>query len=41
MIHGVRRAYLYAKIQRDVNIELPKEDKEHGKGMLGKMRMCF
>ena len=27
MINDVRRAYLYAKIFRDVYIELPKEDR--------------
>ena len=41
MINDVRRAYFYAKIQRDVYIELPKEDKDYGKGMLGKLRLCL
>ena len=41
MINDVRRAYFYAKIQRDVYIELPKEDPDHGKGMLGKLKLCF
>ena len=36
MMHDVRRAYFYVKIQRDVYIELPKEDPGHGKGILGK-----
>ena len=36
MIIDIRRAYLYAKIQRDVYIELPKEEPDHGKGLLGK-----
>ena len=41
MIHDVRWAYFYAKIQRDVYIELPKEDPDYGKGMLGKLRLCL
>ena len=40
MIHDVRRAYFYAVIQRDVYIELPKEDPGHGKGLLGKLKLC-
>ena len=35
MINDVRRAYFYAKIKRDVFIELPKEDPKHGTGLLG------
>ena len=31
MINDVRRAHFYAKIQRDVYIELPKEEPDHGK----------
>ena len=30
---------MYAKIQRNVYIELPKDDEMHGK-MLGKLRLC-
>ena len=41
MINDVRRAYLYAKIQRDVYIELPEEDDKRGPGMLGKLRLCL
>ena len=41
MIHGVRRKYCYVKIQRDVYIELPKEDPDHGKGLLGKLKCCL
>ena len=41
MINDVRRAYFYAKIQRDVYIELPKEDPDHGKGLLGKLKLCL
>ena len=37
MINDVRRAY--AKTQRDVYIELPNEDPNHGKGMLGKLKL--
>ena len=36
MVNDVRRAYFYAKIQRDVYIELPQEDEMHG-NMLGKL----
>ena len=39
MINDVRRAYLYAKTQRDAYIELPKEDPDHGKGMSGKLKL--
>ena len=38
MINDVRRAYLYARIQRDVYIEFPTEDPDHGKGYLGKLK---
>ena len=41
MMNEVRRAYVYAKIQRDVYIELPKEDPDHGKGLLGKLKLFF
>ena len=41
MVNDVRRAYFYARIKRDVYIELPKEDPMHGKGMLGKLRLCL
>ena len=41
MMSDVRRAYFYAKIQRDVYIEVPKEDPDHGKGMLGKLKLCL
>ena len=41
MINDVRRAHFYAKIQRDVYIELPKEDPDHGKGLLGKLKLCL
>ena len=41
MINDVRRAYFYGQIQRDVYIELPKEDDKRGTGMLGKFRLCF
>ena len=38
--HDLRRAYFYAKIHRDVYIELPPEDEMHGK-MLGKLKLCL
>ena len=41
MINDVRRAYFYVKIQRYVYIELPKEDPDHGKGMLGELKLSF
>ena len=41
MVNDVRRAYFYAKIKRDVYIELPKEDKDHDSGLLGKLRLCL
>ena len=41
MINDVRRAYLYAKMTRDVFIELPKEDPKYGTGLLGKLKLCF
>ena len=41
MINDVRRAYFYVKIQRYVYIELPKEDPDHGKGTLGKLKLCL
>ena len=41
MVNDVRRAYFYAKINRDVYIELPKEDPEYGKGKLGKLKLCL
>ena len=41
MINDVRRAYFYAKIQRDVYVELPKEDEDFGTGKLGKLKLCL
>jgi len=41
MINDVRRAYFYAKCQRDVYIKLPKEDPEASEGMLGKLNLCL
>ena len=40
-INDVRRAYRHAKIKRDVYIDLPKEDPDHDKGMLGKLKLCL
>ena len=40
MVNDVRRAYFYAKIHRDVYIELPQQDEMHGK-MLGKLKLCL
>ena len=41
MINDVRRAYFYAKINRDVVIELPKEDPKYGTGLLDKLKLCL
>ncbi len=41
MINDARRAYFYAKITRDVYIELPKEDPKFGTGLLGKLKLCL
>ena len=41
MVNDVRRAYFYAKIKRDVYIELPQEDPEYGTGKIGKLRLCL
>ena len=41
MINDVRSAYFYAKITRDVYIELPKEDPKFGTGLLGKLKLCL
>ena len=37
MMNDVRRAYFYANFY----IELPKEDPDHGKDMLGKLKLCL
>ena len=41
MINDVRRAYFYAKIQRDVYIEVPPEDPRAGPGVIGKFKLCL
>lgn len=41
MINDVRRAYFYAKIQRDVYIEVPREDRRAGPDVLGNLRLCL
>jgi hypothetical protein len=41
MVNDVRRAYFYAKIDRDVFIELPAEDPDYGSGKVGKLRLCL
>ena len=35
MVNDVRRAYFYAKASRDIYIELPAEDTDGNKDMLG------
>ena len=41
MTNDVRRAYFYAKINRDFFIESPKEDTKHGIGLVGNLKLCF
>ena len=41
MINDVRRAYFYAKVSRDLYIELPAEDPAAGTGMLSKLKCCL
>ena len=41
MVNDVARAYFYAKINRDVYIELPKEDPKADPNMLGRLRLCL
>ena len=41
MINDVRCAYFYAKLQLDVYIELAKEYPDHGKGLLGKLKLSL
>ena len=41
IVCDVRRAYFYAKINRDVYIELPAEDPESGGDLVGKLRLCL
>ena len=41
MVNDVRRAYFYAKINRDVFIELPPEFPDYGSGKIGKLRLCL
>ena len=41
MINDVRRAYFYASIQRDVYIEVPREDPDAGLDVLGKLELCL
>ena len=42
LVNDVRRTYfflLFANIQREVYTELPKEDSDCGKGLLGKLKL--
>ena len=41
MVNNVRRALFYAKIDREVFVELFPEDLEFGSGKVGKLRMCL
>ena len=41
MINDVRRAYFYAKATRNIYIEIPPEDAEAGKDVLGKLELCL
>ena len=40
MVNDVRRTYFFAKIQKDVYIELSQEDEMHMK-ILGKLKLCL
>ena len=40
-VHDVRRAYFYAKQQREVYIELPEEDEDAEPGQVGKLMLCL
>ena len=41
MTNDVSRAFFYAKVTRDIYIELPEEDPEYGTGKLGKLQLCL
>ena len=41
MVNDVRRAYFYAKQQRNVFIELPAEDEEARDGEVGQLMLCL
>ena len=41
MVNDVRRAYLYAKQQRNVFIELPAEDGDAVEGEIGHLLLCL
>ena len=41
MINDGRRAYFYARIQRDVYIEVPREDPHAGPDVLRKLELCL
>ena len=41
MINDVRRAYFYAKVSRDIYIEVPTEDPDAGPNVLGKLKLCL
>ena len=41
MVNDVRRAYFNAKATRDIYVELPEEDVDFGKDLLGKLELCL
>ena len=41
IINDVKRAYFFASIQRDVYIEVPREDPNAGPHVLGKIKLCL
>ena len=41
MIVDTARAYFNAKLDRDLYIELPPEDREEGKDLVGKLQLCL
>ena len=40
-INDVRGAYFYAKVSRDIYVELPAEDPDAGPDLLVKLELCF
>ena len=41
MVNDVKRAYFNARATRDLYIELPEEDVDHGKNLIGKLNLCL
>ena len=41
MINDIARAYFNAKLDRDLYVELPPEDREEGQDLVGKLMLCL